>query len=559
MEIRKGDGGPPTASTLRRVAIAVVAFAAFFVFRLLYGLTREFFFEDPTQIYLMGLRWYATGDWPYFGPDVTWTDSQIPGALQPLLVGLPFAIAPVPEAPYVLLNLLSLAGLALFAWYIRARLPQLPRWLVWGWLMSLPWTLEFSTHVINPSYLLAPVLVFFIGFFEALPTFRLGKVPVPMTFLMMGAALGWVMQIHLSWPLLLPYVVLAWVLGVPQGVRSVALNTVAVVAGLLLFGSLLLPTFVVYGMGGGSGGTLRNLRPHWVSPDVLLSSLARLFSFASLEIWRFIGTGGGNRTIFLFRHLWMVPLTVVVWAAGIWQPFWMLREWFRTQSPHAGWQTLRSLVAGSVVLVYVSFWFVLEPPQAHSLYVLAPVAFMFAAYCWTFVDSPRWRRIAGAILAANVAFHVGQAWIHAPEKSIFRNREVVAAAIRTKQPQLFAHRRGFAIAGGPSSLQDPSRPYDALRDVHLSNTRLTMGPRGVALWNVTLRNDNPRVAFRDVLYQTSYRDAHGQVVEQRHERIKDIFQPGAVATLEVNDGRVTTPFASATIEVLAAEALLPLE
>ena len=48
------------------------------------------------------------------------------------------------------------------------------------------------------------------------------------------------------------------------------------------------------------------------------------------------------------------------------------------------------------------------------------------------------------------------------------------------------------------------------------------------------------------------------MVLQRHERIKDIFQPGVV-TLEVNDGRVTTPFASATIEVLAAEALLPLE
>ena len=183
------------ASTLRRVAIAAVALAAFFVFRLLYGLSREFFFEDPTQIFLMGLRWYATGDWPYFGPDVTWTESEIPGALQPLLVGLPLAIAPVPEAPYVLLNLVSVAGLALFAWYITARLPQMPRWLVWGWLMSLPWTLEFSTHVTNPSYLLAPVLVFFIGFFEALPTFRLAKVRVPIAFLMMGAALGWVMQI----------------------------------------------------------------------------------------------------------------------------------------------------------------------------------------------------------------------------------------------------------------------------------------------------------------------------------------------------------------------------
>src|SRR5262245_21193914 len=318
----RSDGGRPTTSTLRRVAIGVLALAAFFVFRLLYGLSREFFFEDPTQIFLMGLRWYATGDWPYFGPDVTWTDSQIPGALQPLLVGLPLVIAPVPEAPYVFLNLLSVAGLGLFAWYITARLPQLPKWLVWGWLMSLPWTLEFSTHVINPSYLLAPVLVFFIGFFEALPTFRLGKVPVPMAFLMMGAALGWVMQIHLSWPLLLPYIALAWALRVPEGRRTVALNTVAAVAGLLLFGSLLVPTFVVHGIGGGSGGTARNLRPHWVTADVALSTLARLFSFASLEIWRFIGTGGGNRTMFLFRHLWMVPLTIVVGAAGVWQPFW---------------------------------------------------------------------------------------------------------------------------------------------------------------------------------------------------------------------------------------------
>jgi hypothetical protein len=520
-------------------------------------MTREFFFEDPTQIYLMGLRWYATGTWPYFGPDVVWTESEIPGALQALLVGLPLTIAPLPEAPYVFLNLLSVAGLALFASYITARLPQLPRWLVWGWLMTLPWTLEFSTHVINPSYLLAPVLVFFIGFFEALPTFRLGKVPVPMTFLMMGAALGWVMQIHLSWPLLLPYVALAWASGFPRGARSVALNTVAAVAGLLLFGSLLVPTFVVYGIGG--GGTVRNLRPHFVNPYEVLSTLARFFSFASLEILRFIATGDGNRTMLLLRHLWMVPLTIVVWAAGIWQPFWMLREWFRPQSPHGGWQTLRWLVAGSVALVYVSFWFVLEPPQSHSFYVLAPVAFMFAAYCWTFVDSPRWRRIAGAILAANVAFHIGQAWIHAPEKSIFRNREVLAAAIRTKQPQVFAHRRWFAIDGGPPNLQDPSRPYHAPQDVQLSDTRLTMGPRSIALWTVTLRNDNPRVAFRDVLYQTSYRDAHGQVVLQQNDHLKDIFQPGAVVTLEVNDGRVTTPFTSATIEVLTAEALLPLE
>ena len=65
-----------------------------------------------------------------------------PGALQSLLVGVPFHIAPVPEAPYVLLNVLSMGCLCLFAWYLCERLRDLPRWLVWGWLLTVPWTLE---------------------------------------------------------------------------------------------------------------------------------------------------------------------------------------------------------------------------------------------------------------------------------------------------------------------------------------------------------------------------------------------------------------------------------
>ena len=90
---------------------ACVALAALFTFRLLFGLSSEFFFEDETQIFLMGLRYYATGHWPYFGPDVVWTRSEIPGALQALLVGVPLRIAPVPEAPFVLLNVLSTGAL----------------------------------------------------------------------------------------------------------------------------------------------------------------------------------------------------------------------------------------------------------------------------------------------------------------------------------------------------------------------------------------------------------------------------------------------------------------
>src|SRR4026207_1500325 len=117
-------------STLIRVPLLL---AALFAFRLLFGLCSDFFTEDETQIFLLGLRYHATGHWPFFGADVVWTKSEIPGALQPLLVGAPLAGRPIPDAPFVLLNLLSVAALAALAWYTCEQLPQAPRWLIWAW------------------------------------------------------------------------------------------------------------------------------------------------------------------------------------------------------------------------------------------------------------------------------------------------------------------------------------------------------------------------------------------------------------------------------------------
>src|SRR3954468_8285882 len=88
-----------------------------FLFRLGFGLCSAFQDADSTQIYLLGLKFYTTRAWPYFGPDVVWGEIQIPGALQGLLVGLPLYVLPVAEAPYLLLNLISFTGLCLLAWY----------------------------------------------------------------------------------------------------------------------------------------------------------------------------------------------------------------------------------------------------------------------------------------------------------------------------------------------------------------------------------------------------------------------------------------------------------
>ena len=74
---------------------------------------------------------------------------------------------------------------------------------------------------------------------------------------------------------------------------------------------------------------------------------------------------------------------------------------------------------------------------------------------------------------------------------------------------------------------------------------------------MTIRNRNPLVAYRDPLYFTTYFDANNHVVDKRHERVKDIFQPGDVQIVEVNNGYARRPFASATLRITTAEALLP--
>src|SRR5688500_10819049 len=129
----QGRSGRPTWFVA--TALLVLAFA----FRLMYGLSSPFWFEDERQVYLIGLRSFTRGEWPFFGADVVWNGSQLPGALQAMLVRWPLEIWPAPEAPFVLLNLISFAALGFFAWYLSRRFPDVPRWLVVGLLFTCPW------------------------------------------------------------------------------------------------------------------------------------------------------------------------------------------------------------------------------------------------------------------------------------------------------------------------------------------------------------------------------------------------------------------------------------
>ena len=416
-----------------------------FLFRLGYGLCSQFWADDERQVYLIGLKFYSTGAWPYFGPDVA-GGVQVPGALQGLLVGLPLYAAPVPEAPFVLVNVLSFAGLCLLAWYCGRRLPSSPRWFVWGWLLTAPWTLNFSTHVVNPSYVLPGAALFFVGALETLPATRRGLVPRWCANLMMGFALFWVMQLHLSWVVLVPFL-LASVFSQLRAGGAKALAPLGWLAcGALLTGCLLAPTFLRYGAAGGAGGAGSLVAPNAGNLARVVNPVegvpARFLSLASFELARFVGRNTAERVAFLRENPWLAPLALLLGAVGLLQPAAMAALWFRKAGAAGDWPQVRRLALLTVLLLCALFLFTAKPPASHTFYVTFPVAALYGFYCW---DAPLqrrgWRALAAVLLACGVLFHAGLAAHNFTRVSLYADRRVPAAAVEAKRPELLGERR----------------------------------------------------------------------------------------------------------------------
>jgi len=544
---------------MSRRLLWVVALVALFGFRLAFGLCSDLFSEDETQIYLLGLRYHATHSWPYFGPDVVWTQSQIPGGLQALLAGLPLDVAAIPEAPYVLINLLSMGALCLFASYLSARLPTAPRWLIWGWLLTLPWTLNYSTHIMNPGYVLPASLMFFLGFFEAWPPLAIGRVRVPVAHALMGAAIAWIAQVHMSWPLLLPFAGLAFLARLREGPRAVAIAAGAFALGAIATGSVLLPTFLTFGLGLGSGSTGQNFMPHWREPiSTFAKTAARILSFASLETNRFVASGSSKQIIFLWQHPWLVPVAAVVAFVGIAHPVWMALTAFRRRSPLRDWSTVRWLTVGTIALVSLSFFFVVQPAQARMYYVVAPVAFVYAAYSWTFLDSPAWRRVAGAVLTINVLFQTGLMVARFPGASLYLDRALVARAIETRQSDIFSHRRSFSRDPSPEDLAAVGASAQAPADLEITRATLSKPVLNLTAWTLVIHNRSAGTAYRDLVCETTYSDGAGREVARHQESVWVVIQPGASADVQVIDGVTwSQAIAGSEARIISALAVKP--
>ncbi len=417
-----------------------------FLFRLGFGLCSEIWFIDQQQIYLIGLKYYTTGLWPYFGPDVA-PQIQLPGALQGLVVGLPLALWPIPEAPYLFLNLLSFAGLCSFAWYCSKRLPQFPQWIIYTWLLTAPWVMNWSTNIDNDSYVIFGSCFFFIGFLETLPALSLDLVSLPLACFMMGSALFWNAQFHMSYVVLFPFALAALALRwrLTPSLKMLPLGLSFLLGGLITE-SFVIPTYLKYGLAQGSGGALNAIAFNPENFKSFFNVLARFFALAACEIPRFIGANNVERFQFLSENPWIAPFAGIAGILGLAQLIVLIVSLFRKDHPQKDWAAVKYLALGTFFLIYLSFLFAIKPPAAHTYYLALPVAMLYGFYVFSPWASKRWfLKVAAILLACNILFHLGLALHNLPLKSLYKNRDLFTRAIAEKNYHLLGERREGTI------------------------------------------------------------------------------------------------------------------
>jgi hypothetical protein len=405
----------------------------------MYGLFSEFWLEDELQVYLIGLKFYTTGLLPHYGPDVVYTKTQLPGALQGLLVGLPFFIWPVPEAPYFFLSLISFCSLCLLAVYIRRRIPEVPAWFVWGWIMLCPWTINYSNHIVNPSYVLPAAILFFVGFFEVVPRLRSGFIGPRLAMFLIGFSFFWIFQLHKSWVLLVPFTVIAAF----YSFRNSRSALFFFIAGCIVTASLLFPALMdwIDGLGGKSGGSVVVFNPENVR--TFLTTLSRYLSFASFELPIFIGSNGEKRLAFIRAYYLLAPFIVTAGIIGLAQPVYLAAGFF-IKNPAQDFSSVKWLTLFTFVMVWLSFFFSVKGPSSHTFYLVFPLVMIYSFYCWLPLFQKKWFKILMIImLVAGLITHAAIAYRNLISRSMYINREKPAAAIKEKNYHMLGERRSF--------------------------------------------------------------------------------------------------------------------
>lgn len=205
---------------------------------------------DESHIYLLGLKYYITGEYPYFGPDIVYNSSYLVGGLQGILIGCPLLLFNHPFAPYFFLFILLSLSLLYLSWYICKLFPALPKWLIYTIVALAPYTVHTGLKVINPAYVLCFSVPFIFAFIEEFELFDYSFIHKNWRYFWLGLGVTAVFQLHASWVFMLLLLIAVLINNFVQNVKDKLLFFRCVLftcLGLLVGIITVIPTVVVYG------------------------------------------------------------------------------------------------------------------------------------------------------------------------------------------------------------------------------------------------------------------------------------------------------------------------
>jgi len=416
--------------------IILIIFLAYF-FRLFFGLNFEFWFVDNVQIYLIGLKYYTTGLWPYWGPDVVHTQSSIPGALQGLLVGLPFYIVAIPEAPTIFLNIVTLFSFSFFGWYLSRRIPSIPLHIILIWLLTIPSAMYYSTTVQNPSYVIIGAVFFFISVFEIFPFYPQKIIPPKTLFFLLSFSLLWIYQLHMSWVLLLPYIVLCFYFKYKESkqITFLAIPFLYFIMGATICFSTLLPTLIQFNEAS-SQALKENISLNFSNITKVFDIIFKFLSFSTFDVESFIpykSIKDPRVTWFLSNYFWVIPLAVFLFITRVAQFIYLVYS-FLSNRKYPNWNKVQVFLIFTICLIWFSFLFADHLPNSYKFYLVMPISIWYSLQVYQyFYNTKKGKIFSHVFLLSGIIFYFFVILLNNKlDMSLYSNKAIIEKAIMEK-------------------------------------------------------------------------------------------------------------------------------
>jgi hypothetical protein len=207
--------------------------------------------SDEPHIYLLGLKFFLTHQFPLWGPDNVHpnTHSFFVGGLQGLMVGLPLFVWHHPFAPYVFLFLINTACLLYLSVYITKLLPDCKPWLIYALIALSPFSIWTGLHIINPAYVMCFAVPFMLAFMETMDIFEKKFIGPLWRYFWLGLGVTSVFQLHGSFILfaILFGIAIVYTCMRAKGIKILMLQALFAFLGLMAGGLSLIPVIYHYG------------------------------------------------------------------------------------------------------------------------------------------------------------------------------------------------------------------------------------------------------------------------------------------------------------------------